>query len=206
MPSGPGRRGVLRRRDRPHEGARAGRGGPGRRCGRRFLHLPDRLELPTGFRGGRRLPPAHAVRAGRVVRRRDEAPQALRLGPGLFDAARPRGVFVMCGGAGAVVFRGGRLVRLGGRVCAVGRGPFRRGQSLHAAHVGAGRGGDGAAPAAQHERPGETEIKQPSRHGFHFTKLINTRGRPCPREGRGACRNVRNDDKPCSRVQSQRRP
>jgi hypothetical protein len=70
---------------------------------------------------------------------------------------------------GGVIFRSGRVVIINGRMFAVSGGALRRGGRRLATHVGAGRGGKHAAPAAQDESPGETNIYQLSRHGFYFT-------------------------------------
>ena len=69
---------------------------------------------------------------------------------------------------------------LTGRMIAVDSIMFGRGGGRFAAHVGAGRGGEHAAPAAKDESPGETKIYQLANHGFWLTRLINTPKATCP--------------------------
>ena len=60
-------------------------------------------------------------------------------------------------------------------VIAVGvRGFACNGRGGLATHVGADRGGEHAAPAAQRQGKDNTDIYDLSRHGFYFDRLINT--------------------------------
>ena len=70
---------------------------------------------------------------------------------------------------GGVIFRDGRVLAFNGRMFAVAGGVLRRRGRRLATHVGAGRGGEHAAPTAQDESPCETKIYQLSRHGFFFS-------------------------------------
>lgn len=166
MPTGLGWRGVLCRRDLPDEGARGGRQMNGGRRGRASLGLLGRVELPLGFRRRWRLRAAHAVGAGRVVLRRGDAPQALRLGRGLLKVTRFFRMFLMVFGVVGVALRARRLVNPVGRMFAVSAGVFPRGRPHLTTHVWADDGGEDAAPAAENECPSETEIEQLTRHGF----------------------------------------
>ncbi|MDQ3802941.1 MAG: hypothetical protein M3416_03695 [Acidobacteriota bacterium] len=68
-----------------------------------------------------------------------------------------------------VIFRAGCILIFDGRMFAVAGGVLRRCGRRLATNVGAGRGGEHAAPTAQDESPCETKIYQLSRHGFFFS-------------------------------------
>lgn len=141
---------VLRRPDLPDEGARRRRKVSGDVRGRVLLGLPARLRVPLELRRRRRFAPARAVGAGSLVRGRREALQSFGLRPLTFAGGRLCRVTIPGSRAGGLFFRGRRLVRFGGQMPAVSFGLFRRGRRP-TIQVGAGHGGERAAPAAQHE-------------------------------------------------------
>lgn len=158
--------GVLRRRYLPDERALRRRKASDDPSGRVLLDLPGRAELPLGFRRGRRLSPAHAVDTRSVVRGRHASRRLIRVVPWLSADARSFRVTAVVSRVGRVAFVARRFVRLAGRVCAVVAGVLRRGRRRPAAQVWADGGGEHAAPAAEHESPGETKIKQLAGHGL----------------------------------------
>ena len=175
MPFGAAGGRVLRRHDLADEEARGRRELPEGGRGRVFPGLPGRVGQPVEFRERRGFRPARAVRTGRVVRGRDGARRSPGLGALTFAGVMPRGAGLAGLRAGAVVCGAGRLVSVNGRMSAVSFRIFRRGGRALTAEVRADGGREHAAPAAQHESPGETKIYKLTRHGFLLYQLTHAR-------------------------------
>lgn len=157
---------VLRRRDLPDEEGGRSQGLTGR-VGRGYLpRLLGGVSLPLKARRRRRVGAAHAVRAGGVVPAGFDAPHLNGIGRELLPDSLPGRVSRMNVGVSRVVFRAGRLKALTRRVTVVGGDVFRPCGCSLAPQMGAGRGGEYAAPAAQDQGPGETKIYKLSRQGF----------------------------------------